>query len=300
MLIEIRHVTRYRYDQQARYNVQSLRLTPCALESQRIVAWEIKAPGIERAAKFRDGFGNTVHVTSLASPHDEVVIEASGLVETFDRAGVLKGYAEVAPTRVFMRETPLTEPDEAIRALAAGIKDADPIGRLHELMHTVREKVGYEIGATHARTTAAEALQRGSGVCQDHAHVFVSAARVLGYPARYVAGYFVAGDDPTCEASEAAHAWAEAFVPALGWIGFDAANGFCPTDRYVRVACGLDAQSAAPVRGSRSGGREETLDVVVEVQQQQQAQSQSQSLSASGQQQKQGGGQQQQAAARSK
>ncbi len=290
MLIEIRHLTRYRYDAQARYNVQSLRLTPCMLESQRIVSWQIKAPGIERAATFRDGFGNTVHLTSLASPHDEVVIEASGVIETTDRAGVLKGFAEVAPTRVFMRETPLTEPDEAIRALAAGIKDADPIARLHELMHAVREHVSYEIGATHARTTAAEALRRGSGVCQDHAHVFISAARVLGYPARYVAGYFVAGDDPTCFASDAAHAWSEAFGPALGWIGFDAANGFCPTDHYVRVACGLDAQSAAPVRGSRSGGREETLDVVVEVQQQQQAQSQAQA----GQQQSQGGGGQQQ------
>lgn len=288
MLISIRHVTRYRYDAPARYNVQCLRLSPCALESQHVVSWEIKAPGFQKGSKFRDGFGNTVHLVSLSQPHDELVIEAEGVVETADRAGVLRGYIEVAPTRVYERVTELTKPDEAIRKLAEGIKGDDPISRLHALMHKVREEVRYEKGATDAATSAAEALKRGSGVCQDHTHVFISAARVLGYPARYVNGYFVASDDPD-ESSEAAHAWAEAHVGAIGWIGFDPANGFCPTDRYVRVACGLDAHSAPFVRGSRSGGLQETLDVVVRVQQQ-----------AGGQQQQQnGGGQQQQQGGRS-
>lgn len=284
MLISIRHVTRYQYDAEARYNVQALRLTPCTFDSQRILDWRIAAPGIDKAGRFRDGFANIVHLTSLAGTHDSIEITAEGIVETEDRAGVLRGLVEVAPTRVYMRETPLTAPDAAIRKLAADAGGDDPIGRLHNLMHAVREAVRYEVGVTSAATTAAEALEGGAGVCQDHAHVFIAAARALGYPARYVSGYFVAGDDPTCRSSEAAHAWAEAHVGSIGWIGFDPANGYCPTDRYVRVAAGLDAQSAAFIRGSRSGGREEKLDVVVEVQQKQ-GMSQQQQQDATGQQQ---------------
>ncbi|MEI9898968.1 MAG: transglutaminase family protein [Hyphomicrobium sp.] len=79
--------------------------------------------------------------------------------------------------------------------------------------------------------------------CQDHAHIFLSAVRSMGMPARYVSGYVVTGAEG---ASEAQHAWAETFVDGLGWLGFDPANQLCPTDRYVRLACGLDSASAAP------------------------------------------------------
>jgi transglutaminase-like putative cysteine protease len=109
----------------------------------------------------------------------------------------------------------------------------------------------------------AEALARGAGVCQDHTHVFIAAARHLGFPARYVSGYLQAGAGEAPQ--EAQHAWAEVRIPDLGWAGFDAANGISPDPHYVRVACGLDYEYAAPVRGSRRGGGGEDLDVSVEV-----------------------------------
>jgi transglutaminase-like putative cysteine protease len=155
------------------------------------------------------------------------------------------------------------------RRLTVGIEQRvrarDPIDRMHVLMNAVRDKVDYAIGVTNAHTSAAEALSDGQGVCQDHAHIFISAARVMGVPARYVNGYFLTETD---EPSEAHHAWAEAYIEGLGWLGFDPANGICPTDQYVRLACGLDAGSAAPIRGTRRGGTDEVLDVLVEVQQQ--------------------------------
>ena len=120
-------------------------------------------------------------------------------------------------------------------------------------------------GATNTHTSAAEALADGKGVCQDHAHIFIAAARTLGIPARYITGYLVLSEQDT---SDAHHAWAEAWIESLGWVGFDAANRVCPTDRYVRLACGLDASYAAPVIGTRRGGSTEKLDVSVEVQQQ--------------------------------
>lgn len=270
MLISIGHVTRYTYATPALYSVHTLRLTPPAFDGQKVISWRVEMPEIENAIRFRDAFGNVSHLVTVNRPHSEIAILARGTVETQDKAGFVRGLTEVAPTRVFRRETAKTTPDEAIRDLAAGLQEADPIDRLHELMRVIGERMQYAVGATNAHTSAAEALAAGRGVCQDHAHVFIAAARLLGVPARYVSGYFATKDNP----SEAQHAWAEAFVGGLGWLGFDPANQLCPTDRYVRLACGLDAASAAPITGNRRGGADEVLDVFVEVQQQSGAQQQ--------------------------
>lgn len=264
MQVRISHVTRYLYDERLNYSVQALRLTPPSFAGQRVVSWNIEAPGIAKAIQFTDAFSNRVHLVSNVLLHGALTCKAEGVVETEDQAGMVKGLCETAPVRVFLRETPQTEPNDAIRALATATRRASPIDGLHALMNAVRDAVDYRIGASTGDTTAAEALTAGQGVCQDHAHVFISAARSAGIPARYVNGYFLAGsDDP----AEAHHAWAEAWVESLGWVGFDSANRVCPSDHYVRLATGLDAHSAAPIRGSRRGGTNEALDVAVEVQQ---------------------------------
>jgi transglutaminase-like putative cysteine protease len=265
MLISVRHVTRYVYTDPVSYTVQSLRLTPAPFKGQRIANWKVRVTGCPEPLEFRDGFGNTVQLVTVSKPHSELTVEAAGVVETEDCGGIVAGLPKSIPPRVFLKETPQTRPDAAIRALARGVAGAGTIERLHALVAAVRDRVEYVKGATDAHTGAAEALADGKGVCQDHAHIFISAARTLGVPARYVTGYLLLDDpDPT----SASHAWAEAHVEALGWVGFDVANRICPTDRYVRLACGLDAGYAAPIAGSRRGGAGEALDVRVAVQQQ--------------------------------
>lgn len=265
MLLSVTHTTTYRYDTLARYAIESLRLSPPTFDGQKVVTWQVSAPGIEKAARFHDGFGNLVHLTAIQGEHESITIEASGVVETEDRIGVAKGLPEPAPLRVYLRETPRTAADAAIRDLTVPCKSGCVLDKLHRLMHATREAVTYEIGSTHSHTSAADALADGKGVCQDYAHIFIAGARVLGIPSRYVNGYFLSG---TPEPSDAHHAWAEAWVEGLGWVGFDPANLMCPTERYIRLATGLDAATAAPIRGNRRGGQNETLDVVVEVQQQ--------------------------------
>lgn len=265
MLIEIEHVTRYGFTETANYSVQRLRLTPRPHDGQTIVRWAVETQGIETAARFRDSFGNEVHLVACAGSHDGVHVRAHGVIETRECHGIVAGLVEPAPTRVYLRTTAATAPDDAIRDLALAARGGDDIARAHDLMDRVRAAIAYEVGATHGATTAAEALAAGRGVCQDHAHVFIAAARSIGIPARYVTGYLgSAGSEP----AEAHHAWAEAWLPPVGWIGFDVANRLCPTEEYVRLACGLDAGHAAPVRGTRRGGGDEELDVVVRVQQQ--------------------------------
>ena len=127
----------------------------------------------------------------------------------------------------------------------------------------------YATGTTGVRTTAEQALEAATGVCQDHSHIFIAAARMTGIPARYVSGYLMMNDRID---QEATHAWAEAHVDGLGWVGFDVSNGISPDTRYVRVATGRDYRDAAPITGISYGAATEDLNVVVAVEQQQQQQ----------------------------
>ncbi|MDX2203518.1 MAG: transglutaminase family protein [Hyphomicrobiaceae bacterium] len=261
MLIQIRHLTRYLYQEPAAYSVQSLRLRPPSFVGQRVREWTLTTSAPAPGTQFTDGFGNLVELVAINQPHAELVIEASGLVETEDRSGVVAGVFNATPVRVYLKRTPQTMPDAAISELASAIKEKDTLPRMHALAEVIRDKVEYKTGMTDVHTSAAEALKEGHGVCQDHAHIFIAAARELGVPARYVTGYLVAEEE---EPAQAHHAWAEVWIEGLGWVGFDVANSICPTDRYVRLSTGLDAATAAPIMGARRGGGEETLTVSVD------------------------------------
>ena len=114
------------------------------------------------------------------------------------------------------------------------------------------ERVPYRAGLTNPATSAENAFEIGGGVCQDHTHIFISAARLLGYPARYISGYLLTGDRLE---QNATHAWAEVFLQSLGWVGFDVSNGISPSEAYVPIAVGLDYCDAAPVSGINYDGR---------------------------------------------
>ncbi len=269
MRLKIKHDTHYAYDDAPSYLVQRLHLTPADFEGQRTLAWRITAPGIAASIHHRDGFGNIAHLVTVRGHAGPLTISAEGEVDTRDTAGVVRGVGQSVPDVVFLRQSPATRTDAALDAFLGGFdRRLPPLELAHRIMAAVHEAVAYETGSTHAHTTAAEAFRDGRGVCQDHAHIMIAVARKLGMPARYVTGYLVTGVGAS---SSAAHAWAEIMVPDLGWVGFDAANGQCPTDHYVRIAAGLDAAAVAPVRGfRRGGGRSEqmTVEVRVEIAQQ--------------------------------
>ena len=263
MQLAIRHETHYDYDTPISYSAQRLHLWPVEFAAQKTISWSIAAPGFDRALAYTDGFGNHVHMVTFDNVEGPVAIVAEGLVDVTDAAGLVKGLVSAAPDAVFLRHTRSTTATASIRALAEKqFAGRGTLEGLHALMAEIHTRVAYELGATHAHTTAAEAFADGRGVCQDHAHIFISAARSAGIPARYVTGYLVTGMGAS---STASHAWAEALVPDLGWVGFDPANAKCPTDNYVRVAAGLDAAGVAPIRGSRRGGNAERMRVEVRV-----------------------------------
>ena len=266
MALSIQHVTTYRFEEPAQYGLQQLRLTPKSRAGQEVLSWQMAITGGRKECAFTDEYHNEVSLVSFEPGVSEIVITCQGSVEIEDRAGVVGKHGGCAPLWLFERSTPLTRAGSRVRALARGLKDeeTEDIPRLHALTARVKDAVAYEIGATGPDTTAEEALELGRGVCQDHAHIFIAAARSMGYAARYVSGYLLMEDRHHQDAS---HGWAEAYCPGLGWVGFDVTNTICPDQRYVRVATALDYAGAAPISGLRHGNGKESLSVDIQVQQ---------------------------------
>lgn len=267
MRLKIFHSTTYRYEPPASGVIQILRMTPGSHDGQYVADWQIDVSTDSRLHAHEDAFGNLTHVMTGSAVAD-LNITVEGLVETHDTGGVLKGADERFPPSLFLRTTPLTSVNPAMATFARELRaesEGDDIGFLHTLMTEISEHMTFDADPTTSATSAAEAFGLKRGVCQDYAHVFIACARSGGVPARFVSGHFLRSDGMIHQ--EAGHAWAEAFVPGLGWVGFDAANCICTTDAHVRVAAGLDYLGAAPVRGTRYGGGTETLAVAVRVEQ---------------------------------
>ena len=265
MRLRVLHETDYRYERPARHLVQLLRMSPRGHEGQHVRHWRIEPSVDGLLSRREDVFGNEVHFFSADAPTEALTVRVAGEVESHDAHGMVRGCVERLPDLAYLRETELTRPDEAIVAFAndAATGATDTLDRLHRLLVGLNATMRFQIGPTDASTTAAQAFGLGHGVCQDLSHVFLAAARTLSIPARYVSGYFHRNDGVVDQ--DAGHAWAEAKVPGLGWVGFDPANGIGVTPAHLRVAIGLDYLGAAPIRGSRRGGGLETLEVRVRV-----------------------------------
>ena len=269
MRIRVSHATTYRYDTPPKGVTQLLRLTPRNHDGQYVVDWRIDLSEDCQLHRHDDAFGNITHAFTADGPFNELTVAVFGDVETQDTHGLVRGAIERFPPAMFLRETDLTQPDSAIVNFAEGVRASagasDTVALLHALMRELNREITFDTSPTQTVTTAAQAFGMRRGVCQDLTHIFIPAARQLGIPARYIGGHFWRADGVT--AQEAGHAWAEAYVDNLGWVGFDPTNGISTTEAHVRVAAGLDYLGAAPVRGTRYGGDGETLRVAVQVEQ---------------------------------
>jgi len=264
MRIRVSHQIIHRFAPPARTVNQILRLTPLSFDTQYVLRWrvDIDADGARRETE--DAHGNAVTSYSHYGPIERVTISAVGEVETTDGAGVIRGVSEGLPAEMYLRDSPPTHVNAALRDFATeAIRGAtNPLESMHRLMAALHATIAYQPNERDAAGSAIEAfaLRRGRG--RDFAHIFIACARWRGIPARFIGGYRV-GD----ESGEAgAHEWAEAHIPGFGWIGFDATAPVCPDERYIRVAVGFDAQDGAMIRSAHSGG-EEQIEAAVRVEQ---------------------------------
>jgi transglutaminase-like putative cysteine protease len=262
MQLSIRHETLYRYSVAQAYSIEQLHLTPRAEPQQRVLSWRITTPG--HCSGYSDAYGNLSHMLTLNEPHDAVRILVEGVVSTtLLPGGRLRTQEKLSPL-IFTVSTCLTQLTPPLLALADDVLPAPgskvTTADMMRLAAHIFGAVAYVNGATNVFSTAGQALMLGAGVCQDHAHVFLACCHSHGIPARYVSGYI----DPESTGHAASHAWVDVWVDDpdfSGWVSIDVTHNRLMTDAYCRLAIGRDYESAAPVRGMRRGGGDETMTV---------------------------------------
>lgn len=266
MRLKIAHQTTYAYDTPVHYGLQQLRLRPKSRDGQEVLSWKIDIQGGTREVSYEDEHANTVDLVSIDTDQSKISITCTGEVEVTDNAGVVGQQKGFVPLWLYQRSTALTEAGAQIKALVAAVgQEETGLALLHALSTHILLAVPYSTDQAASDLSAEQTIAAGHAVCQDHAHIFISAARAMGFPARYVSGYLMMNDRVMQDAS---HAWAEAHVAGLGWVGFDVSNGISPDERYVRVATALDYRGAAPISGMRFGHGNESMNVSLQVQQQ--------------------------------
>ena len=260
----IRHTTVYHYTTPANYTIQTLRLTPRADAHQRIIRWQLHTPGGLQPSI--DAYGNQTHTLTINQPHAAIELRVDGLIEMSPLTEGRIIEESGLPVQAFQVATSLTQADARVRAFFAKVLPNGiqaPEDAL-ALAHHICDVVAYEPGTTDVTTAAGEVLELGHGVCQDHAHLFLACCHAHGIPARYVSGYI----DPEDTGHAASHAWVDAWAEDkdyVGWISIDVTHSRLMTDAYCRLAIGRDYDSAAPVRGVRSGGGQESMVVDVQI-----------------------------------
>ncbi len=282
MLLEVRHVTQYQYDEPVRESVMELWMQPQKGARQRLISFELELDPAAQLFSYADAFGNAVYHFDVPLAHDRLTITARSAVETqaspalpaaldpgeWDRlrSDFVRGENfDFLRPHGFAVETPALRAFIAEKDLA-GPRARDPLTAVKELALCVYESFGYEAGVTRADSPIDEVLKSRKGVCQDFAHVMLAICRAWGIPARYVSGYLFTdrkgGDrsDP-----DATHAWVEVFLPSLRWVGFDPTNNTETGERHIACAIGRDYSDVPPSRGVYKGEAESLLAVGVTV-----------------------------------
>lgn len=279
MMYTVRHITRFRYSQPVSESVMEVRMQPRRDEVQHCLSFELTTDPVTRITASRDYLGNIVHHFDILRAHSELTITARALVTTMaapPRTGLNPGtwaeldalanagdYVEMLIPSHFVRPTPL------LRELARELeitRRGDPLTLLDEISGKLHRTLTYRPQSTRVDSPIDVALRQRQGVCQDYAHIMIALVRELGIPCRYVSGYlYHRRDEPSHASPDATHAWVEALLPQLGWVGFDPTNNTPAGERHIRVAIGRDYADVPPTRGMFKGQADTELGVAVQV-----------------------------------
>jgi transglutaminase-like putative cysteine protease len=268
MKLEVVHSTRFRYSGPIAETVMEVRLQPMDGGGQRCLEFELSVSAGIQPRSYHDGYGNSVHYFNLVRPHSRLAVTSRSVVETGGERDSDQGEELVQD---FLRFRSPVKDVTGVRELARRYPIADPglpeavESALDELTLTISREFAYDRAVTNVYSAVDEVLALKAGVCQDFAHLFIAAARAMGVPARYVSGYIHTPGE--AGAASASHAWAEAWVPTRGWIGYDATHPVRTGGHHVRVAVGRDYSDAAPTRGIYIGSATGTMDVSVKTKQ---------------------------------
>lgn len=274
----VRHVTRFRYSAPITESVMEVRLQPRQESTQQCLSFDLTTTPGAHIMSNRDYLGNTVHHFSIPRSHTELTITAQALVSVTDVAvphqlgldawSELDSLANTSDLAEMLVPSHFARPTELLRRLGyeLGIsRRQDPLTMLHAITAGVHRTFAYTPLSTRVDSPIDEALQKRQGVCQDFAHVMIALVREIGIPCRYVSGYLYRPSLVEARRTSATHAWVEALLPGLGWIGFDPTNNGSVGEHHIRIAVGRDYADVPPTRGVFKGRAETELGIAVQV-----------------------------------
>ncbi len=276
----IQHITRYRYDAPVRENVTEARMRPLSDEFQRCLSFTLTVDPPAQVAAYEDFLGNIIHTFDVPASHVDLHITAEAIVDVRQLPDLPNAVSTAEWQQVdrlvvqselwdFVRPSLRTQPTSLLHDLMGELdvtRERDPLTALRRINEGIYRSFAYAPQSTRVDSPIDEAIAARRGVCQDLTHVMIAMVRQLGIPCRYVSGYlYHRREDQDRSAEDATHAWVEAYVPSLGWLGFDPTNNLNATERHIRVAVGRDYEDVPPTRGVYVGQAEETLDVGVRV-----------------------------------
>lgn len=276
----IRHLTRFRYSQAISESIMETRMHPRSDSSQHCLNFALSVSPRCRVFSYRDHLGNNVQHFDIPGEHNQLVIIAESIVEqqplpeapsflspdawnALDELVENGNYWEMLLPSIYCAETP------AMRSLAEKlnvIRRDDPLMLVLELNQRLFDYFEYVPRHTRVDSPIDEAILSGKGVCQDFAHTMIALLRHVRIPARYVSGYlYRSREDHDRSTPDATHAWVEAFLPHVGWLGLDPTNNLVAHHRHIRTAVGRDYADVPPTHGIFRGKTDSELYVAVQV-----------------------------------
>jgi transglutaminase-like putative cysteine protease len=280
MFYSIKHQTRFRYDSPVSESLMELRMQPRSEWRQRCASFFVKVLPRARVLNYRDHLGNQVHQFNVAAKHTELLITAEAMVETFEPEFIPDSLPDQAWAQLddllakqdyweFLLPSEFAEPTPLLLELAASLRverRADPLSLVRQVNEGVYRHFEYVPKHTDVNSPIDHALRDRKGVCQDFAHVAIALLRLVKIPCRYVSGYvFHSPSEKDRSRDGATHAWIEAFLPTLGWVGFDPTNNLLAGERHIRTSIGRDYGDVPPTRGIFRGNAQSELAVIVRV-----------------------------------
>jgi transglutaminase-like putative cysteine protease len=281
MYYSIRHLTKFLYSNQVSESMMETRMHPRSDFNQRCMTFHLSVSPRCRVFSYRDHLANHVHHFDIPGMHGQLVIVAESQVEVQPATPIpaflapdawkdLDAMVEQGDYWEMLLPSEFTGTTPALDALAEELdvrRRDDPLMVLHRLNQQIYEHFEYNPESTRVDSPIDLALETQGGVCQDFAHIMIALVRSrLRIPCRYVSGYLYHGEsDMDRSISTATHAWVEALVPPLGWVGFDPTNWLVAGDRHIRTAIGRDYADVPPTHGIFRGRADSDLTVAVRV-----------------------------------
>ncbi len=281
MFYAVRHFTRFRYSLPVWQSVMELRMQPRSENTQRCFTFQLSVNPPARVFSYQDHLGNFVHHFDVPGQHRQLTITADALVEVETPAPLPQSLGPSAWDELDARidqedywdmlmpsSFVCTSPEVEMLAREMGVTERggrEPLELLTTLNSKLYQYFSYVKSSTGVNSMAEDAIRSRRGVCQDFAHIMIAMVRNLRIPCRYVSGYLHRDPDADRSDDGATHAWVEALVPFVGWVGFDPTNNLIVGGRHIRTAIGRDYSDVSPTVGTMKGAAETELQVKVRV-----------------------------------